>query len=69
MLPFWSRQQAQNITISENLVPGSKVAQVHARGFDVRYEIVSPVPCRLFSIGCGEGRGGRVRGWMPLRLV
>lgn len=55
-------QQAQNITIPENLVPGSKVAQVHARGFDVRYEIVSPVPCRLFSIARGEGRGGRVRG-------
>lgn len=55
--PFWSREQAQNITILENLVPGSKVAQVQARGFDVRYEIVSPVPCPLFSIGRGEGQG------------
>lgn len=62
MPPFWSRQQAQNITIPENLVPGSKVVQVQARGFDVRYEILSPVPCRLFSIGRGEGHGGRVRG-------
>ncbi|XP_060019878.1 cadherin-related family member 4 [Lagenorhynchus albirostris] len=48
-------QQAQNITIPENLVPGSKVVQVQARGFDVRYEILSPVPCRLFSIGRVDG--------------
>ncbi|OWK02805.1 CDHR4 [Cervus elaphus hippelaphus] len=59
-------QQAQNITIPENLVPGSKVAQVHARGFDVRYEIVSPVPCRLFSIGRVDGV---VRTTAPLELV
>ncbi|XP_070632811.1 cadherin-related family member 4 isoform X16 [Bos indicus] len=59
-------QQAQNITIPENLVPGSKVAQVHARGFDVRYEIVSPVPCRLFSIARVDGV---VRTTAPLELA
>lgn len=53
--PFWSREQAQNITIPENLAPGSKVAQVRAQGSDVRYEILSPAPCPLFSIGRGEG--------------
>lgn len=35
------------------------MVQVQAQGFDVRYEILSPVPCPLFSIGRGEGRGGR----------
>ncbi|XP_042092132.1 cadherin-related family member 4 isoform X3 [Ovis aries] len=59
-------QQAQNITIPENLVPGSKVAQVHAQGFDVRYEIVSPVPCRLFSIGRVDSV---VRTTAPLELA
>ncbi|XP_044790329.2 cadherin-related family member 4 isoform X7 [Bubalus bubalis] len=59
-------QQAQNITIPENLVPGSKVAQVHARGFNVRYEIVSPVPCRLFSIARVDGV---VRTTAPLELA
>lgn len=59
---FWSRKQAQNITIPENLIPGSKVVQLQAQGFDVRYEILSPVPCGLFSIGRGEGCGGRVWG-------
>lgn len=61
--PFWSRQQAPNITIREDLAPGSEVVQVRARGFDVRYEILSPVPCPLFSIGRGEGHwgGGCVR--------
>nr|XP_045361945.1 cadherin-related family member 4 isoform X5 [Camelus bactrianus] len=54
-------EQTQNITIPENLVPGSKVVQVQARGFDVRYEILSPMPCPLFSIGRGEWR----RGWVP----
>lgn len=34
----------------------------------MRYEIVSPVPCPLFSIGRGEGNwGGGCE--MPLRLV
>ncbi|XP_033268991.1 cadherin-related family member 4 [Orcinus orca] len=59
-------QQAQNITIPENLVPGSKVVQVQARGFDVRYEILSPVPCRLFSIGRVDGV---VRTTSPLELA
>ncbi|XP_070348688.1 cadherin-related family member 4 isoform X2 [Equus asinus] len=59
-------EQAQNITILENLVPGSKVAQVQARGFDVRYEIVSPVPCPLFSIGRADGV---VRTAAPLELT
>lgn len=36
-------------------MPGSRVVQVQARGLDVRYEILSPVPCPLFSIGPGEG--------------
>ncbi|XP_022428808.1 cadherin-related family member 4 isoform X3 [Delphinapterus leucas] len=58
--------QAQNITIPENLVPGSKVVQVQARGFDVRYEILSPVPCRLFSIGRVDGV---VRTTSPLELA
>lgn len=55
--PFLSRKQDQNITISEDLVPGSKVVQVQAQGLNVRYEILSPVPCTLFSIGRGEERG------------
>ncbi|XP_059878501.1 cadherin-related family member 4 isoform X1 [Delphinus delphis] len=59
-------QQAQNITIPENLVPGSKVVQVQARGFGVRYEILSPVPCRLFSIGRVDGV---VRTTSPLELA
>ncbi|XP_028335294.1 cadherin-related family member 4 [Physeter macrocephalus] len=71
VLPALSRQvsflqQAQNITIPENLVPGSKVVQVQARGFDVRYEILSPVPCRLFSIGRVDGV---VRTTSPLELA
>lgn len=57
MAPFSFREQEQNITIPEDVVPGTKVVQVQARGFDVRYEILSPVPCRLFSIGRGEGCG------------
>ncbi|XP_035559286.1 cadherin-related family member 4 [Canis lupus familiaris] len=48
-------QQAPNITIREDLAPGSEVVQVRARGFDVRYEILSPVPCPLFSIGRADG--------------
>eukprot|EP00071_Canis_lupus_P028871 XP_022262428.1 cadherin-related family member 4 isoform X3 [Canis lupus familiaris] len=47
--------QAPNITIREDLAPGSEVVQVRARGFDVRYEILSPVPCPLFSIGRADG--------------
>ncbi|KAM5314831.1 cadherin-related family member 4 isoform 2-T2 [Glossophaga mutica] len=48
-------EQNRNITIPEDLVPGSTVAQVQARGLDVRYEILSPVPCPLFSIGPADG--------------
>uniref|UniRef100_A0A8C9H3D3 Cadherin related family member 4 n=1 Tax=Piliocolobus tephrosceles TaxID=591936 RepID=A0A8C9H3D3_9PRIM len=47
---------AQNITIPENLAPGSEVVQVRAWGVDLRYEILSPVPSPLFSIGHGESR-------------
>nr|XP_006196375.2 cadherin-related family member 4 isoform X1 [Vicugna pacos] len=59
-------EQTQNITIPENLVPGSKVVQVQARGFDVRYEILSPMPCPLFSIGRVDGL---VRTTAPLELA
>jgi hypothetical protein len=60
LLPFWYRQKAQSITILEDLVPGSEVVQVQARGFNLRYEIISPVPSQLYSIGRGEGQVGRV---------
>ncbi|XP_007953544.1 cadherin-related family member 4 [Orycteropus afer afer] len=59
-------KQAQNITIPENLAPGSEVVQVRARGFDVRYEILSPVPCQLYSIGHADGL---VRLTAPLELA
>ncbi|XP_017503636.3 cadherin-related family member 4 isoform X12 [Manis javanica] len=59
-------EQAQNITIPENLAPGSKVAQVRAQGSDVRYEILSPAPCPLFSIGRDDGV---VRSTAPLELA
>ncbi|XP_064130584.1 cadherin-related family member 4 isoform X2 [Loxodonta africana] len=49
------QQPAQNITILENLAPGEKVIQVRAQGLDVRYEIVSPVPCPFYSIGHADG--------------
>lgn len=58
--PFLSRGQAPNVTILEDLAPGSNVVQVRARGLDVRYEILSPVPCPLFSVGRGEGHWGVV---------
>ncbi|XP_027439637.2 cadherin-related family member 4 isoform X3 [Zalophus californianus] len=58
--------QARNITILDDLAPGSQVVQVRARGFDVRYEILSPVPCPLFSIGRGDGV---VRTTAPLELA
>ncbi|XP_034853416.1 cadherin-related family member 4 [Mirounga leonina] len=58
--------QAPNITILDDLAPGSKVVQVRARGFDVRYEILSPVPCPLFSIGREDGV---VRTTAPLELA
>nr|XP_012626746.1 cadherin-related family member 4 isoform X4 [Microcebus murinus] len=71
VLPVLSSQvsfleEAQNITIPENLVPGSKVAQVHARGFDLRYEILSPMPSPFFSIGQADGV---VRTTAPLGLA
>ncbi|XP_008061366.1 cadherin-related family member 4 [Carlito syrichta] len=71
VLPVLSSQvsfleQAQNITIPENLVPGSEVFQVRARGFDVRYEILFPVPSPLFSIGRVDGV---VQTTAPLRLA
>uniref|UniRef100_A0A8D0PU30 Cadherin domain-containing protein n=1 Tax=Sus scrofa TaxID=9823 RepID=A0A8D0PU30_PIG len=71
VLPVASSQvsflkQAQNITIPENLIPGSKVVQLQAQGFDVQYEILSPVPCGLFSIGRVDGV---VRTTAPLELA
>ncbi|XP_045056120.1 cadherin-related family member 4 isoform X7 [Desmodus rotundus] len=59
-------EQNRNITIPEDLVPGSRVVQVQARGLDVRYEILSPVPCPLFSIGPADGV---IRTTGPLDLV
>ncbi|XP_073757317.1 cadherin-related family member 4 isoform X10 [Callorhinus ursinus] len=58
--------QARNITILDDLAPGSQVVQVRAQGFDVRYEILSPVPCPLFSIGREDGV---VRTTAPLELA
>ncbi|XP_005410273.1 PREDICTED: cadherin-related family member 4 isoform X2 [Chinchilla lanigera] len=58
--------KTQNITIPENLVPGSEVIQVQATGFDLRYEICSPVPSRLYSIGRADGV---VRTSVPLELT
>ncbi|KAM5291875.1 cadherin-related family member 4 [Ctenodactylus gundi] len=48
-------QKAQNITIPDNLDPGSEVAQVQAKGYNLRYEICSPVPSPLYSIGHADG--------------
>ncbi|CAO2633595.1 Cadherin-related family member 4 [Lemmus lemmus] len=48
-------QKAQSITILEDLVPGSKVIQVQARGLNLLYEIISPLPSPLFSIGQADG--------------
>ncbi|XP_037706826.1 cadherin-related family member 4 [Choloepus didactylus] len=59
-------KQNQNITIPENLVLGSDVVKVQTRGFDVRYEILSPVPCPLFSIGRADGV---VRTTAPLEMA
>ncbi|XP_045848218.1 cadherin-related family member 4 [Meles meles] len=58
--------QAPNVTILEDLAPGSNVVQVRARGLDVRYEILSPVPCPLFSVGREDGM---VRTTAPLELA
>ncbi|XP_041533468.1 cadherin-related family member 4 isoform X1 [Microtus oregoni] len=59
-------QKAQSITILEDLVPGSKVIQVQARGLNLLYEIISPLPSPLFSIGQADGI---VRTTAPLDLV
>ncbi|XP_003800647.1 cadherin-related family member 4 [Otolemur garnettii] len=59
-------EQALNITIPDNLVPGSEVVQVQAQGFDLRYEILSPMPSLLFSIGHANGV---VRTTSPLDLT
>ncbi|XP_008258878.1 cadherin-related family member 4 isoform X2 [Oryctolagus cuniculus] len=48
-------QHAQNITIPDNLDPGREVFHVQARGSDVRYEILSPVPSPFYSIGRADG--------------
>lgn len=55
---FGFRKKAQSITIAEDLVPGSEVVQVQARGLNLLYEIISPRPSPLYSIGQGEGRSG-----------
>ncbi|XP_075404031.1 cadherin-related family member 4 [Tenrec ecaudatus] len=59
-------EQLQNITIPETQGPGSEVARVRARGFHVRYEIISPVPCPRFSIGYADGA---IRLTTPLELA
>ncbi|KAF5921619.1 hypothetical protein HPG69_012789, partial [Diceros bicornis minor] len=46
--------------------PGVRWFRSRPRGFDVRYEIVSPVPCRLFSIGRADCM---VRTTAPLELT
>ncbi|XP_048190768.1 cadherin-related family member 4 isoform X2 [Perognathus longimembris pacificus] len=58
-------QTVQNVTILENVAPGSDVVQVQARGSDLRYEIVSPIPSPLYSIG----HDGVVRTTSPLDLT
>lgn len=55
---FGFRKKAQSITIAEDLVPGSEVVQVQARGLNLLYEIISPRPSPFYSIGQGEGRSG-----------
>ncbi|XP_052576421.1 cadherin-related family member 4 isoform X4 [Peromyscus californicus insignis] len=59
-------QKAQSITIPEDLVPGSKVIQVQARGSNLLYEIISPLPSPLYSIGQADGV---VRTTAPLDLA
>ncbi|XP_023561808.1 cadherin-related family member 4 isoform X3 [Octodon degus] len=59
-------KKTQDIIIHENLGPGSEVIQVQATGFDLRYEICSPVPSPLYSIGRVDGV---VRTTMPLELA
>ncbi|XP_021517581.1 cadherin-related family member 4 isoform X2 [Meriones unguiculatus] len=59
-------QKAQSITIPEDLVPGSEVTQVQARGFNLLYEIISPLPSSLYSIGQADGV---VRTTAPLDLA
>ncbi|XP_039693708.1 cadherin-related family member 4 isoform X2 [Pteropus medius] len=59
-------KQDQNITIPEDRVPGSEVVQVQAQGLNVRYEILSPMPCTLFSIGRADGV---IRTTAPLELA
>lgn len=56
----------QTITIREDVAPGSEVVQVQAQGSDVRYEILSPVPCPFFSIGHVDGV---IRTTIPLELA
>ncbi|XP_048649830.1 cadherin-related family member 4 isoform X5 [Marmota marmota marmota] len=58
--------KAQNVTIPEDKIPGSKVVQVQARGFNLRYEIFSPMPSPLYSIGSVDGV---VQTTMPLELA
>ncbi|XP_038938761.1 cadherin-related family member 4 isoform X10 [Rattus norvegicus] len=59
-------KKAQSITIAEDLVPGSEVVQVQARGLNLLYEIISPRPSPLYSIGQADGV---VRTTAPLDLV
>ncbi|XP_076774192.1 cadherin-related family member 4 isoform X7 [Arvicanthis niloticus] len=60
------QQKAQSITIAEDLVPGSEVVRVQARGFNLLYEIISPRPSSLYSIGQADGV---VRTTAPLYLA
>ncbi|XP_055985666.1 cadherin-related family member 4 [Sorex fumeus] len=59
-------EQNRSIIIREDVDPGSEVVQVQAQGSDVRYEILSPVPCPLFSIGYVDGV---IRTTAPLELA
>uniref|UniRef100_UPI00350E5823 cadherin-related family member 4 isoform 3 precursor n=1 Tax=Rattus norvegicus TaxID=10116 RepID=UPI00350E5823 len=61
-----AQKKAQSITIAEDLVPGSEVVQVQARGLNLLYEIISPRPSPLYSIGQADGV---VRTTAPLDLV
>ncbi|GAB1294670.1 Cadherin-related family member 4 [Apodemus speciosus] len=61
-----TQKKAQSITIAEDLVPGSEVVRVQARGFDLLYEIISPRPSSFYSIGQADGV---VRTTAPLDLA
>ncbi|XP_007499928.2 cadherin-related family member 4 isoform X1 [Monodelphis domestica] len=57
--------QFQTFNISEDLVAGGTVGQVRANGSSVRYAIIEPVPCPLYSISPVDGT---IRTTTPLDL-